>query len=306
MVTKQSAVLTQSAKVLGGVICVLTLTSCAAFHHRPAAADSRLQVVAAENFWGNIAAQIGQSHVSVTSIITDPNADPHLYESDAHDAAVLESARLIILNGLGYDDFMNKMLAVSPNSSRTVLTASSVLKMTGDDVNPHLWYSMPKVKIVAAAMEKQMESDDPAHGKRYRQNLSRFDASLQPILDVEAAIKKKYASTPVAYTERVPGYLLENAGLAVKTPRGFASAIEDGSTPSPADTLAMDNLIANHQVRVLLYNSQATSSVTEHVRDLAKQSGVPVIGVSETLPAGKSFQSWQLNQDRSLLAALGN
>jgi len=271
-----------------------------------APANGKLQVVAAENFWGDIASQIGGSHVQVTSIITNPNADPHLYESDAHDAAVVASARVVIENGLGYDDFIDKLLAASPNSRRRVISAQKVLNVTGSDPNPHLWYDTPKVPLVAAAIEQQYAAADPAHASIYAANLATFDASLQPIDAIVATIKQKYAGAPVAYTERVPGYLLAGAGLSIKTPPGFASAIEDGNEPSPADTAAMDKLMTGHGIKVLLYNAQTTSAVTEQVKALARAAGIPVIGVTETLPAGQpTYQAWQLSQAKALLSALG-
>lgn len=276
---------------------------------RPAAplgSNGKVQVVAAENFWGNITSQIGGSHAQVTSIITNPNADPHLYESDAHDAFAVASANVVIENGVGYDDFMDKLLAASPNKSRKVVSAQKVLNVTGSDPNPHLWYDTPRVPEVAAAIEQQLAAVDPKDAGYYRQNLKTFDASLQPLLNTEAEIKQKYAGAPVAYTERVPGYLLANADLSVKTPPGFASAIEDGNEPSPADTEAMDNLMTDHGIKVLLYNAQTVSAVTEQVKNLARQAGIPVIGVTETLPANEpTFQSWQLDQAHALLVALG-
>jgi zinc/manganese transport system substrate-binding protein len=269
--------------------------------------NGKVQVVAAENFWGNIAAQIGGSHVQVTSIITDPNADPHLYESDAHDAAAVASAKVVVENGVGYDDFFDKLLGASPSSSRKVVSAQNVLNVTGSDANPHLWYDTPRVPEVAAAIEGQLATVDPKDASAYQQNLKTFDSSLQPILSTVAEIKQKYPNAPVAYTERVPGYLLANAGLDVKTPVGFASAIEDGNEPSPADTEAMDNLMTSHGIKVLLYNAQTTSAVTEHVKELARQAGIPVVGVTETLPANEpTFQAWQLDQARALLVALGS
>lgn len=293
-------------------LAVLVLVAVALgiyFFTRPAVSlgsNGKVQVVAAENFWGNIASQIGGSHAQVTSIITNPNADPHLYESDAHDALAVASANVVVENGVGYDDFMDKLLAASPNSTRKVVSAQKVLNVSGSDPNPHLWYDTPRVPEVAAAIEQQLAAADPKDASYYRQNLSTFDASLQPILNTEAEIKQKYTGAPVAYTERVPGYLLANAGLSVKTPIGFASAIEDGNEPSPADTEAMDNLMTNHGIKVLLYNAQTVSAVTEQVKNLARQAGIPVIGVTETLPANEpTFQAWQLSQARALLVALG-
>jgi zinc/manganese transport system substrate-binding protein len=265
-----------------------------------------LNVVAAENFWGNIASQIGGEHVNVTSIITDPSADPHLYESDANDASKVASADLVITNGLGYDDFMSKLMSASTNSKRQVLDASQILGVTGANANPHLWYDIPRVPLVATQIEQALAAKDPANKSYYEANLSKFDNSLTQINDTIAMIRQEYAGAPVAYTEPVPGYLLADAGLDVKTPEAFARAIEDGNDPTPADNTAMQNLMTSKAVKVLLYNSQATSPVTQNIRDLAKQHGIPVIGVSETLPSNEnSYQSWQLDQLKALLTALG-
>jgi zinc/manganese transport system substrate-binding protein len=264
-----------------------------------------LQVVAAENFWGNIAGQIGGKYVHVTSIITDPSADPHLYESSAQNAAAIASAKVVIVNGLGYDDFMNKLLATSNGNSRTVLTAADILNVHASDANPHLWYDVPRVHIVADAMAASFAKADPTNAAVYAKNAAVFDNSLKPLLATITTIKQKYADAPVAYTERVPGYLLAAAGLSVKTPQGFASAIEDGNDPSPSDTADMNRLITNKEIRVLLYNSQATSAVTQNVQNLARLSGIPVIGVTETLPASQhTYQSWQQSQLNALLGAL--
>ena len=263
-------------------------------------------MVAAESFWGNIASQIGGAHVSVTSIISDPSADPHLYESDARDAAALAEAKLVIENGVGYDDFIDKLLGATSNEGRVVLSAAKVLGVTADNANPHLWYDIPRVHEVAAAIETQLLAADPAHRADYATNLAKFDASLLPLLAVIHEIATRYPQAAVAYTERVAGYLLAAADLAVKSPAGFSQAIENGNEPSVGDTQTMNALITEHGVRVLLSNSQATSPVTEHLQDLARQSGVPVVGVSETLPAGEpDYQTWQLHQLQQLLAALG-
>ena len=265
-----------------------------------------INVVAAENFWGNIASQIGGNRVNVTSIITDPSADPHLYESDANDASKVASADLVITNGLGYDDFMSKLMSASTNTKRQEMDASQILGVTSADANPHLWYDIPRVPLVAGQIEQALAAKDPAHASYYQQNLNKFDNSLADINDTIAKIKQKYAGAPVAYTEPVPGYLLADAGLDVKTPEAFARAIEDGNDPTPADNTTMQNLMTSKSVKVLLYNSQATSPVTENIRNLAKQNGIPVIGVSETLPSSESsYQSWQLDQVKALLNALG-
>ncbi len=293
--------------LIAAILVVVAAGVVALQYSNPNATNShKLQVVAGENFWGNITSQIGGDHVNVTSIISDPSVDPHLYASNAHDSAALASASLVIKNGLGYDDFIDKLMAAAPNDTRQVLSIDNVLRISGDNPNPHLWYDIPKVSQAADAIEKALAAIDSANTNVYAANLATFKISLQPITDVINQIKTKYPGAPVAYTERVPGYLLEAAGLKVASPASFASAIEEGNDPSPADTAIMEALMTNHGVRVLLYNSQAISSVTQHVQDLAKQSGIPVVGVTETIPtAEKTYQSWQLDQAKALLTALG-
>ena len=278
------------------------LTGCGS---ATSAAAGPLSVVAAENPWGNIAAQIGGHRVRVTSLITNPNADPHLYQSDAAGAEAVATARMVIVNGLGYDAFMSKLLASGSARARTVITVARVLQVTGPDANPHLWYAVARMPQVAKAIESALARADPAGATAFSANLAAFDRSLIPLDQAVAAIRTDHAGAPVAYTERVPGYLLAEARLAVETPLAFATAVEDGTDPPPAATAAMDRLIRDHQIRVLLYNTQAVEAVTEHARVLALQAGVPVVGVSETIPGRyRTYQAWQLAQARALQQAL--
>jgi zinc/manganese transport system substrate-binding protein len=293
-----------------GVIVVMGLTGCASNRNAPAttsvSGSSVITVVAAENFWGDIAAQIGGSHVAVTSIVRDPNADPHTYESDPHDAAAVGSARLVIENGFGYDDFITKLLAASASRTRTVVSVQHVLPVGGENPNPHVWYDTAALPLVASAIESALANDDPADAAEFAANTTAFDASLQPLLSTIAAIKSRYAGTKVAYTERVPGYLVEAAGLVLGTPASFSQAIEDGNDPTPRDNAAFNAAITGRKVAVLLYNSQVTDAETAKLKALAEKSGVPVVGVSETLPStDANFQAWQLRQDQALLRALG-
>lgn len=299
-------------RIIAVLVLVVLMAAVGAFvvNARPAktaedtSASAQVQVLAAENFWGNIAQQLGGSHVHVTSIITDPTTDPHQYESSARDAAAVASADVVVVNGLGYDDFIAKLLDASKNNKRQVLTVAQILNAP-EGANQHLWYDIPRVPEVASRLVASLAAKDPAHKSDYMRNLAAFNKSLQPLLDSIDSIKQRYPGAPVAYTEPVPGYLLQAAGLAVKTPEGFAKSIEDGDDPGPADTTAMDELVANRQIKVLLYNAQATSPVTEHVKDLAKQAGVPVVGVTETLPPNQpTYQAWQLDQLQQLEQAL--
>jgi len=265
---------------------------------------SGLHVVAAENFWGDIAAQLGGQYAHVTSIISDPTADPHLYESSAQNASAVASADIVIMNGLGYDDFMTKLLNASSNPTRTVLTAAQILNVPAE-ANPHLWYDLPRVGDVAVHIATAYEAQDPAHKSIYQHNLAQFQTSMQPLLATLHKMQTTYTQTPVAYTERVPGYILDVAGLSVQTPPGFASAIEDGNDPSPADTARMESLVSDHRVRALLYNAQAVTPITAHIRELATAAHIPVVGVTETLPTNeRNYQSWQQHQLNNLLHAL--
>jgi zinc/manganese transport system substrate-binding protein len=270
------------------------------------AAAAPVNVVASTNVWGDIAKQVGGDHVNVTSIMSDPNADPHEFEADAKTAAALSKSQFVVENGLGYDDFMDKLLAASPNPSRVVLNAADAMKISGQDANPHIWYDTAKVPDVATAIADQLGKLDPADAATFTANAKTFNDSLTPINAAIANIKAKYPGAPVGYTERVPGYLVEAAGLKLATPASFAQSIEDGNDPSPADNAAMDAAITNKAIKVLLYNGQVTSPATDAVKELAQKSGVPVVGVTETLPpTDKDFQNWQLRQINEIVTALG-
>jgi zinc/manganese transport system substrate-binding protein len=263
----------------------------------------KVNVVTSADFYGDIAKQIGGKRVTISTVLDDPAADPHLYESNTQDAAVLTKANLVILNGLGYDDFMSKLLNASPKADRRTVTVAEVLNV-GDDANPHLWYNPASMKTLAQKIADELEALDPAGADEYRRNLDAFENSLKPLEDTVRDIKGRHSQAAVADTERVAAYLLEAGGLRSLSPEGFVQAIEEGEEPSPADAQAMEALISNRTIRVLVYNLQAESPVTERLRRLAEQAGVPVVGVTETLPSGQSFTGWQTNQAKALLKAL--
>jgi zinc/manganese transport system substrate-binding protein len=286
-----------------GVMVALAAAGCGASPADPTKGARVVHVVAAENVWGDVVAQIGGRHASVSSILSDPGADPHLFSSNPRDAARLATANLVIVNGLGYDDFARKLLGASSGSKRRVLTMADVMD-TGDS-NPHLWYDAPRLPSAADAIADALAAEDPRDARLFRGNAARFGESLAPLLRTIASIEQRHAGAPVAYTERVAGYLLDAAGLTVRTPAGFARAVESGSEPGPGDTQRMDDLLSRREVDALIYNAQAITPVTKRLRSLAQRSGVPVVAVTETLPPGQRFQDWQLRQARALLAALG-
>jgi len=267
-------------------------------------ATGRLDVVAAENVYGNIAAQIGGPHVSVTSILTNPDADPHLFEPGTSSGLAVAGAKVVIQNGLGYDAFMAKLENAAPSKHRIVVTTADVLGIQGKDANPHLWYDVPKLGRIARAIASALERADPRHAAAYRSGLSHFDRSLGPLRREVATIRTRFHGAPVAYTEPVPGYLLLAAELRNLAPDSFTRPIEDGSEPSPSAVAAMNALVAHHRIRVLLYNSQAVSPITARLRAAAVAAGIAIVPVAETLPLGLTFQEWQLEQARALATAL--
>ncbi len=297
-----------SKTLLGFVLlAVLVVVAGAVLAERGSSSSSRngrVDVVAAENFYGDIVSQIGGSRVAVTSILSDPNADPHLFEPGTRNGLAVSRAALVVQNGVGYDSFMQKLEDAAPSSHRIVITIADVLGVTGADHNPHLWYDVPRLDRIASAIAAGLGRADPAHRGDYRAGLVRFERRLAPLRREVAAIRARFGGTPVAYTEPVPGYLLEAAGLRNLTPPAFSRAIEDGSEPSPQAVAQMTALFTRHRVRVLLYNDQTVSPITNRIRAAAERAGIQVIGVSETMPPGESFQAWQLGQARALERAL--
>ncbi|HXD70530.1 MAG TPA: zinc ABC transporter substrate-binding protein [Gaiellales bacterium] len=290
--------------VLAAVLAAGGVALAATGETEQPARNGRLPVVAAENAYGSIAAQIGGRQVALTSILNDPAADPHLFTADTTTGLSVARAALVIQNGAGYDSFVGKLESAAPSSGRVVVTVADALDVHGAGANPHLWYDLPRLDRIAGAIAAGLERADPRHRAAYRAGLRRFERRLAPLRREVAAIRARDGGAPVAYTEPVPGYLLAAAGLRNLTPGAFSRAIEDGSEPTAAAVADMTSLLAGHRVRALLVNTQAVSPITARIRSAAEAAGVPVVGVTETLPAGETFQAWQLRQARALARAL--
>jgi zinc/manganese transport system substrate-binding protein len=290
--------------VLWLLIVEVSAAACgsAARNSNPSA-DDRIAVVAAENVYGDIVRQIGGPDVLVTSILTNPDADPHLFEPGTAAGLAVAQARLVVMNGVGYDAFMGRLLAAAPEPDRVVVTVADVLRVP-DGANPHLWYDVPRLPAVAIAIAGGLERADPAGASGFRSRLGTFLKSLEPLSRAVADLSRRFDGTRVAYTESVPGYLLLAADLVNEAPDAFTKAIEDGIEPSPSAVAEMARLVTTHAIRLLLYNRQATSPITERIRQMALADGIPVVGVTETLPPGQTFQMWQLTQVRSIADAL--
>jgi zinc/manganese transport system substrate-binding protein len=267
----------------------------------------RLQVVAAENFWGSLAGQLGGDRVEVTSIITSPDADPHDYEPRAVDARTMASARLAIVNGVGYDEWASKLIAANPVDGRSVLDVGNLVGVKPGG-NPHQWYSPDTVARVIdqiVADYKRLDPKDAAYFDRQRQrvlsdNLGRYHQLI-------AQIRARYAGTPVGASESIFAPLARALGLRLLTPPSFLEAISEGTDPTAADKRTADRQITSRQIKVWVYNSQNTTPDVKRLTDAARQAGIPIATVTETLtPAGVSFQEWQVGQLERLERALAS
>lgn len=265
----------------------------------------RIQVVAAENFWGSLAGQLGGSHVTVRNIIDSPSADPHDYEPTAADGRAMAGAQLAIVNGIGYDSWAGKLVSANPSKDRTVLTVGELVGVK-DGGNPHRWYSPTDVRTVIDRITADYEKIDPKHASFYgKQHDKVVDTNLKEYFGLVGQIKSTYAGTPVGASESIFTPLADATGLDLKTPASFLTAISEGTDPTAADKQAIDRQIAGRQIKVYVYNSQnATPDVQAQVK-AAKAKGIPVATVTETLtPAGASFQQWQVAQLKALISAL--
>lgn len=266
------------------------------------AQEARLQVVAAENFYGDVVNQLGGDRVSVTSILSNPDEDPHLFEASPKTARALQNANLVVYNGADYDPWMAKLLNASKNAKRTTIVAADLVgKKSGD--NPHLWYDPATMPAVARAVSAALVTADPAHKSAYDANLAKFLDSLKPIDAKVAELHGRYAGVPVTATEPVFGYMSDAIGLSMRNLR-FQLATMNDTEASPSDIAAFERDLREKRVRVLIYNSQATEALTKRMLKLAQQSHVPTMSVTETEPAGKTYQPWMLSQLDALSAAL--
>jgi zinc/manganese transport system substrate-binding protein len=269
------------------------------------ASDTRLQVVAAENMWGSIAQQLGGSRVHVTSIIDNPNTDPHDYEPTVADARAIADARLVVLNGAGYDPWVEHLVAASLDASRVVVNVGTLAGVAAGG-NPHLWYSSEDVSLVVARITADYVRLDPANAAYYEQRRRTFESvTLVRYHALVSEIRATYAGTPIGASESVVVPLAKELGLAVLTPDTFLTAISEGIGPAAADKATVDAQIRTKRIKVFVYNSQnATPDVLSLVAE-AKARDIPVVTLTETMvPAGGTFQEWQTTQLEALRAAL--
>ena len=258
------------------------------------AAQTQITVVAAENFYGDIARQVGGERVAVVNIISSPDQDPHLFETTPAIVRQLASADIVILNGANYDPWMDKLLAVTPRPGRTVINAAQLVGVkTGE--NPHLWYKPATMPLVAAAVADALAKADNAHAPDYAARLKGVLASLDRITQRVAQLRAKYSGTIVTATEPVFGHMAEALALTMRNQR-FQIAMMNDTEPSARDVAALESDLKERRVKALIYNRQVSEKLTERMREIANKAKVPVIGVTETMPAGTSFQDWVLGE----------
>jgi zinc/manganese transport system substrate-binding protein len=299
--------------IVAGV--ALSVTACSSSGSAPtadtspaASAATPVAVVASTNVYGDIVKTIGGDAVAVTSVIDNPDKDPHEYEADAQTQLAISKAQLVVENGGGYDDFVDTMLAA--NSSKP--TVVNVVEVSGYDQEPaegefneHMWYDFPTMEKLATRLSTDLAAARPDQAETFTTNTATFTAELKKLQQGEADIKAEHAGDGVAITEPVPGYLLDAAGLVNKTPDEFSEAIEEDSDVAPAvlqETLA---LFEQKQVKLLAYNEQTTGPQTESVLQAAQQNGVAVVPVTETLPAGETYLTWMQKNVDAVAAGVG-
>lgn len=268
---------------------------------------SVIVTVGAENEYANVLSQIGGKYVAVSSVLNNPNTDPHTFEASTTVAEVVSKALLVVQNGVGYDGFMNKIEAASPNPKRKVIVVQDVLGLPSNTPNPHLWYNPKTMPAVASVMAKDLAALEPIHRSYFQKNLQSFDASLQPWFNAIATFKAKYPGTPMAVTEPVADYLLQAMGAKILTPFIFQADIMNGVDPAPEDITLEEGLFTKHLVKVFCYNQQVVSSLTLLIRHTARSAGVPVVGVYETMPTpGFHYQSWMMAEVAAIKAAVAH
>jgi zinc/manganese transport system substrate-binding protein len=289
------------------VCCAVLLTACGGGSAGPAGGSSsgKLRVVAAENFWGSVASQLGGSKVAVQSIIVNPNTDPHSYEPTASDGVVLAKSQMAIVNGIGYDVWASKLIAANPSSSRKVLDVGDLLGLVEGD-NPHQWYSPSSVRRVINQIVSDYKQLDPKDSAYFDRQRATFESQgLADYNKTIATIRARYAGVPVGYSESIFQPLGEALGLKLMTPYSFAKAIAEGTDVSAADKQTVDTQAQKRLIKVWVYNSQNATPDVQRVNQLARAAHIPITTITETLsPASYTFEQWQVAELQNLQRAL--
>jgi zinc/manganese transport system substrate-binding protein len=290
-------------RVIASAFAALALTSGASA--AASATHGVIQAIGVENQYADVIAQIGGSMVHVTAIETDPNTDPHSFEVSPKVAGQIAGADLVVENGLGYDDWADRMIAAAPKAGRQVINLQHLLGLPDNTPNPHLWYDPATMPAVAHAIVAALAKLQPGHAAYFQLKERVFDNALKPWAAAIAAFKADFPGTPMAVTEPVGNDLLQAVGADILTPFSLQAAIMNGTDPSPQDVTTQNALFTGHKVKVFVYNQQVTDPLTQSFLNLAKQNAVPVVGVYETMPApGYDYQSWMVAEVTALRRAV--
>jgi len=286
------------------VAAVAVVASAACTSTGGASATGAIDVVAAESFWGSIAAQLGGTHVRVRSIVKDPTADPHDYESTSADARAVAIADEVVVNGAGYDPWADKLVKANASGNRGVVRiADTVGAHVGD--NPHLWYNPTFVDRAADRITADYQRRDPAHRTYFAERRSAFEQALRPYHDLIASIRGQYAGTKVGATETLFEYMAQALGLDLVSPSAFMQAVAEGNDPPAASVTDFQQQLAAHTIKVLVFNAQTATAVTTNIKRQAAGQHIPTVPMTETLPrASTTFQAWQTAQLQALQRAL--
>jgi zinc/manganese transport system substrate-binding protein len=299
----------RKASMVGvAVIAVALLGAACGTSTTPAAStNGKILAVGAENEYANVIGQIGGKYVQVSSILSNPNTDPHTFESSPSVAQVVSAATLIVQNGVGYDTFMNTIESASPSPKRKVIDVQNVLGLPTNTPNPHLWYNPRTMPAVAKAVATDLSDLQPAHASFFHANASAFTDSLTPWLADIAKVRAAFPRAPVATTEPVGDYMLQAAGTDDLTPWSFSADVMNGVDTTPQDNAFQESLFNQHKVKVFVYNQQVTNSITQLLLSLAHNDRIPVVGVYETMPVpGYDYQTWMEAETIALYKALAN
>jgi zinc/manganese transport system substrate-binding protein len=262
-----------------------------------------IKIVAAENFYGGVAQQIAGNRANVVSILTNPNQDPHEFTSNAGTARAVADADVVIYSGIGYDSWMEKLLGVPGKAARVVIDVADLIGAKDGD-NPHIWYSPKTMPVLGEKLAEVLSQREPEQTLAFRKNLDAFNASMRPELDKIAEIRNVSAGVEVTATEPVFGYMADALGFKMLN-NDFQIKIMNDSEPSADETAAFEKSLTDKQAKILFYNSQVTDPTTSRVQAIARQAGVPVVGVTETQPPDqKSYVAWMLHQLAGVQAAL--
>jgi len=282
----------------------LTAPLLAGCSETEAGGDAGIDIVTSTNVYADIATAVGGPEVDVTAFIDSPSADPHSYEANSRNILTVTRADIVVKNGGGYDDFMDQLLDTAKNDP-VVIDAVDVADIPGDEANEHVWYDLAAMQQVAETLADDLAELDPDNAEIYSANAKAFKAEVERLRDDVAELSKQFAGTPVAITEPVPGFLIDDLGLENLTPPEFSESLEAGEDVSVGVLDETLRLFTEQQVDALIYNEQTSGPITDQVKQAADDAGIPIVGVAETLPEGMDYVEWMSSNIDAIASALG-